>query len=265
MKKWILKGMLMMVLIFASACGSDQSKEAAVAAPSPKLSNEESIEAEMAAIDEASMKSDLAAYSLNYNKESGESIRVVAHLTPENVILKLDENFSEGSGGNNGTITYYMKEKFPFATREYFEDNSNPQESKFVERISYYDAKGKVLSTKEKRVNYEEDLQNTNFVSVPLHACSVDRAMQVLEQKGEFETTFQGFAKTNSMDYLIVGQPGKDGYSSALGIEMQDPFIQDAMRNESRYLNKKCRVTFSAVQASSGFEYQMYIAGEWVD
>ena len=264
MNKWIFKGVFIAGLGFMSACGSDKSKETAVA-PSTKLSNEESIQAEITAIDEEAAKADVVAYSLNYTKESGDAIRVAAHLSSDNVILKIDERFAEPNGGNSGTITYYMKEKFPFATREYFEDNSNSKGSKFVERISYYDKKGKVLSTKEKRVDYEEELANVNFVSVPLHACSVDRAMQVLEQKGEFETTFQGFAKTNTMDYFIVGQPEKDGYSSALGIEIQDAFIQDALRNEAKYLNRKCRVTFTSVTTTSGYEYQMYTSGQWVD
>lgn len=263
MKQWILNGALIAGLFFVSACGTDKPEDEKTAPASKKLSNEESLDAEMKAIDDETLKSGLVANSLTYGKENGESIEVLAHLSAKNDILKVEEKFSEGMGKNNGIITYYMKDGAPFATREYFEDNSAPESPKFVERISYY-SKGKVLATKEKRVNYEEDLPGVHFVSVPLHACKVDRAMRVLEQKGEFETTFQGFALTESLNYLIVGQPGENGFSSALRVEDEDAFIQQAMRNQKGQLNKRCRVTFELAE-SNGFTYQVYTGGQWID
>lgn len=266
MKQWIFKGALLAGLAFVSACGDGKEKEESTASVSKKLSNEESIEAEILAIEETIAKSELVASSLNYAKESGEAVQVLAYLSEDHKMLKLEEKFSDGQGKNNGKIAFYMKDKLPFATKEHFEDNTtDPQAPKFVERVSYYDAKGKVLATKEKRVNYEEELVNASFVSVPLHACSIDRAMRVLDQKDEFETTFQGFAVTEVLNYLIVGQPGDDGYSSTMRIEFEDDFIKDALKNQVKYLNRKCRVTFQTMQASSGFEYQVYTGGAWVE
>ncbi len=265
MKQWIFNCALIAGLLFTSACGTDKAEgEKTQVAGSKKLSNEESLDAEIKAIDDEAAKAGLVANSLTYGKENGESIEVLAHLNEKNVILKLEEKFSEGMGKDNGTITYYMKNGIPFATKEYFEDNANPQTPKFVERISYYDAKGKVLATKEKRVDFEEELVNVGFVSVPTHSCSVARAMRVLDQKGEFETTFQGFALTEALNYLIVGQPGDDGYSTALRIEHEDAFIQEAMRDQKKMLNQKCRVSFQLAQ-TSGFTYQVYTGGQWVD
>lgn len=261
MKSWIFNGVLIAGLCFVSACGSNKKEGTEVA--SKKLSNEESLDAEIKAIDENAEKSGLAANSLSYSKPSGEAVEVIAHLSANHEILKLDERFSEGEGKNNGIVTYYMKGKFPFATHEYFEDYTDPQQSKFVERISYYDDKGKAISTKEKRVNFEEELPNVQFQAVALHTCSVDRAMKVLDQKDEYATTFQGFALTESLNYLIVGQPGDDGFTSTLRIEDEDAFIIEAMQNQRKFLNRKCRVTFDLAE-SSGFVYQVYTGGQWV-
>jgi hypothetical protein len=262
MRQWFLVVAIIGGLTILSACGEDNSTEKKVEKVSQKLDNEDAIEAEIAAIEEEIVKADLVAHSLSYAKENGEAIEVLAHLSADNVILKIEEKFSDGNGKNSGAITYYLKDKYPFVTKELFEDLSNPTAAKFVERVSYYDKKGKAISTKEKRVNYQEELPNVSFISVPLKTCSIDRAMRVLEQKGDFETTFQGFAITESLNYLIVGQPGEDGYSSALRVEVEDNFIKDALRNQQKYLNKKCRVSFQIAE-NSGFEYQLYTGASW--
>lgn len=249
-------------LTILNACGGENSTEKKSEKVSQKLDNEDAIEAEIAAIEEEVLKADLVAHSLSYAKENGEAIEVLAHLSKDNVILKIEEKFSEGNGKNSGTITYYLKDKYPFVTKELFEDLSNPNAAKFVERVSYYDKKGKAISTKEKRVNYQEELPSVSFISVPLKTCSIERAMQVLEQKGDFETTFQGFAVTEVLNYIIVGQPKADGYTSALRVELEDNFIKDALKNQKANLNKKCRVTFEIAE-NSGFEYQLYTGASW--
>ena len=265
MKKWIFTGTLFIGLSLLSSCGDNTANSSQKTEKvSPKLSNEEAIDAEVKAIDEEIKKADLQANSLSYNKKNGEAIEVIAHLSAEYVILKIEENFSEGIGKNNGTRYYYLKNNFPFVTIESFEDLSNPDAPKYVERVSYYNAKGKALSTKEKRVNYEEELPSVAYKAVPLVPCSIDRAMRVLDQKGEFVTTFQGFLSNDkSLNYLVVGQPGDDSFNSALRVEFNDKFILDALNNEKKYMNRKCRVTFQ-VSENSGFKYQLYTGGSWI-
>ena len=262
MKKPILFSALIVVVLIFSACDGNDKIAKPVEKVSPKLGNEEAIEAEIEAIEAEILQADLVAHSLNYSKENGEAIEVLAHLSKDNVILKIEEKFSDGKNKNSGIITYYLKDKFPFVTKELFEDNSNLAAVKFVERVSYYNAKGKAISTKEKRVNFQEELIKVPFVAVPLKTCSIDKAMRVLEQKGEFQTTFQGFALTEILNYLIVGQPEEGGYTSALRIEFEDNFIKDALKNQTKYVNKKCRVTFE-IANNSGFEYQLYTGGSW--
>lgn len=261
---WIIVTLLSIGSVALFSCENSKSKETEIATSYQKLSNEESIDAEIKTIDDEIAKSDQIANSLNYSKENGEAIQVIAHLSSDNEILKLEEKFTGGEGKNTGKILYYLKNGIPFTTKELFEDYTDAQHPKFVERISYYDVKGNVMATKEKRVNYEEELPNVNYVSAPKHTCKMDKAMRVLNQKGEFELTFQGFVETDALNYLIVGQPGENGYTSAMRIEFNDKFIVDALKNQRKYLNRKCRVSF-AVSENSGFEYQVYTGGEWLD
>jgi hypothetical protein len=264
MKRLLISGILLSTLVLSSACGNTSKNEDATVVTA-KLSNEESLEAEIKAVEETIAKSDQVASSLRYTKENGASIVVLAHVDEAGKILKIEEVFNDGDNGNNGTISYYMRGKVPFATREYFEDRKTETTPKFVERMSYYDESGKVLRTIEKRVNYEEELDAATFVPVALHDCPLARAQKVLDQKGEFETTFQGFVLVEVLNYLVVGEPKKDGYTSAMRVDYEDEFIKDALQNQQKNINRKIRVSFETVQDPSGFEYQMYHSAEWVD
>jgi len=264
MKRLLISGIIFAMAVLVSACGNAGKQEDAKVV-STKLSNEESLEAEIKAVEETIAKSDQVASSLRYTKENGASIVVLAHVDDAGKILKIEEVFNDGDNGNNGTISYYMQGKFPFATREYFEDRTSAETPKFVERKSYYDKAGKVLRTIEKRVNYEEELDAAAFVPVALHNCPLTRAQKVLDQKDEFETTFQGFVNVEVLNYLVVGEPKANGYTSAMRADYEDDFIKDALKNEKKYMNRKIRVSFETVQDPSGFEYQMYHGAEWVE
>ena len=137
--------------------------------------NEETWVNSMRKIDEQIAISDAIANSLYYSKESGESEKIVAFLSQENKILKIEETFSGKPNENAGSITYYLNQTKPLVTIELFEDMSNPKEVKFVERVSYYNEDGKATYTKEKRVNYEEELADVAYKSVNLVTLSTKK------------------------------------------------------------------------------------------
>src|SRR5690606_4507629 len=101
--------------------------------------NETTWETAMTKIDQQVAISDAVANSLYYSKESGESEKLVAFLSQENKILKIEEEFSGSPSENAGRITYYLNQTKPLVTIEMFEDKSGSEGVKFVERISYYD------------------------------------------------------------------------------------------------------------------------------
>ena len=217
----------------------------------------------MKKVDSQIATSDAIANSLYYSKESGESEKIVAFLSQENKILKIEETFSGTPVENAGRIIYYLNHTQPMVTIEMFEDMSNLEEVKFVERISYYNDLGEATYTKEKRVNYEEDLESASYESVDLVTLSTKKIFQILNQEGEFQTTFQGLVETESLNYLIVGEPKEDGFTSAMRIEFEDHFIKEIYKNPKKYMNKKARVTFQVSRMQGNFEYQVYTGGSW--
>jgi hypothetical protein len=261
MNKIFLVATLLGVALFQTNCTNTEKKGEIV---TQKLSDEDAKMAEIQAIEKVATESAQVASSLRYSKENGESVMILAFLKEDGKVMKIEEQFNEGNNGNFGKIFYYMKDDNLFSTREYFEDHSN-NEVKFVERISFYDSKGKIEKTIEKRVNFEDELEQASFKPVELRNLTIDRAMQVLDQKGAFQTTFQGFIASDDLTYLILGEPTKDGFTTALRADQLDAFILELRRNEKKHLNRKVRVNFEVMQDPNGFEFQQYIIGEFAE
>ncbi len=225
--------------------------------------NKSTWEKAMKNIDEQIAISDAVANSLYYSKETGESEKLVAYLSQENKILKVEEFFSGKPTENAGRIIYYLNQKKPLVTIELFEDKTNLAEVKFVERISYYDDNGQATYTKEKRANYEEELENVAYKAVDLLTLTTDKIFRILNQEAEFQTTFQGLVETESLNYLIVGEPKLGGYTSAMRIEFEDHLIKEVYKDPKKYMNKKMRVTFQLSRLQGNFEYQIYTGASW--
>ena len=262
MRKFSIYAFAIVLSISFSAC-KNEVKENKNSETTETGFNEETWLKAMKKIDEQIAVSDAIANSLYYSKETGESEKLVAFLSQENKILKVEESFSGTPSEDAGRIIYYLNQTKPLVTIELFEDKSGKDGVKFVERISYYDDNGQATYTKEKRVNYEEELENVSYQSVDLVTIKTDRIFRILNQEGEFQTTFQGLVETESLNYLIVGEPKVDGYTSAMRIEFEDHFVKEIYKNPKKYMNKKLRVTFQLSRLQDNFEYQIYTGRSW--
>lgn len=262
MKKISIYSFVILLSFTFNSCKSDVKKEEKSGETKSGMNESTWLEA-MKEIDNKIAISDAVANSLYYSKETGESEKLVAYLSQDNRILKVEETFSGKPGEDLGSVTYYLNQTKPLVTIEKFEDRKNPNEIKFVERVSYYNDKGEVTHTKEKRVNYEEELIGLEYQTVDLVSVSTDKIFEILNQKGEYQTTFQGLVETETANYLIVGEPKENGYTSALKIEFVDNFIKEIYKSPKQYLNKKLRVTFQVSRMQGNFEYQVYTGGSW--
>lgn len=251
-----------LALLVLAACTNDSASDTKPVV-TKKLSQEDAMFAEMKAIDALAEQLGQVATSLKYTNEKGESVVVHAYFGEDNTILKMDREFSKGNQGDFGKVTYYLKDGLLFLSREYFQDNSG-ESPKFVDRISLYD-QDKVQKTIEKRVDYEDQLEQAAYQPAPLFACKLDDAMDVLNQKGSFETTFQGFAESGDLTYLVVGEPKKEGFSSALRADELDAFISELRKNPKKHLNRKIVVAFEVMTDPTGFEFQLYQGGKFAD
>ena len=243
-----------------TSCSEPKKEEKIV---TTKLSQEDAMNAEMKAIDAEIQTAGKVVTSLRYGLENGEYVVVNAHLSSNDEILKIEEEFNDGEKGNTGINAFYLKDGNVFLTREYMEDRAVKSAPKFIERISYYDKKEKVQKTIEKRVDFEEEIDNASFVPTKLHAVSIERAKKVLDQKDEFEITFQGIFDMNATNFLSVGSPEKNGYTSTIRCEYDDDFIRLLLSDQKKYLNKKIQVSFQNIEDGTGMVYQSYIQGKF--
>lgn len=253
--------LLFSFLVLASCSGSEKSKNEARGVK--KLSNEGQLKSEMEAIDSDILSKGQQATSMRYTKDNGAYIVVNAHLNEAGRIIKVEENYSEGEGANTGQNSFYLKDEKIFATREYYSDiEANPPV--FIDRISYYDKNQKVIKTMEKRVELEEELDAIEYKPVAPKAVTMSRARSVLDQKGEFETTFQGFVRVQALNYLIIGSKNSESYVSSVRVDYEDEFIKMLLKDPAKYLNRKVFIRFENVTDPTGFQYQSYLSGEFI-
>ncbi|MDG1331801.1 MAG: hypothetical protein P8P74_05695 [Crocinitomicaceae bacterium] len=189
------------------------------------------------------------ANSLYYSREvNGEQewIEVIMTLDDSSRILKMVEQYLPAGSDAVYSNHFYFKDGVKYATKEFFLE-SKEDSSYFVELLSYYDNDEKVTATKRRTAEYEDLLDQEQYMVAAKQDCSSDRAFAVVNQTGKFATTFQGFVEFGGFRYLIVGEDAKDGYSSALVVQRTTPLIMELRDNESNLLGAKLRVNFQTV------------------
>lgn len=263
MKKYIFP----LLLVGLVSCGSDDSakkdtKEQGTIVKHFK--NESEMDAQVLALKKITEASGLVGNSLHYDKMDGTFIEVIGHLDTANVIQIVEEQFSDGNGKTNGTRYYYLNNGLPFVTQELIDQVDGTNQALFVDRISYYDEKGKVIKTKTRSASFEDDIYQLKYQAAPLHSVSIDRAMKALNSKGEFATTFQGFVNQDVFSYLIVGPNDPDGFTTALRLDYKDQLVNILYSDPKKYLGAKIQVNFE-VHEDRGFEFQVYAGGKFVD
>lgn len=199
-----------------------------------------------------------AANSLTYTHNDGSYEEALAFLDDKKNIVKVVEKFTNGKTGNSGTRTFYLENNKKFMSVERFLDNDNSKGA-FRERISYYDENGNPISTKDRLTQFEENIEKETFKAITPYDCSMETAEQVLNNKGVFATTFQGFLENGDMTYLLVGGPGKTGYASALAIQFVDDQINFLRKNEKSSIGTPLTVDFERMRDQKNMEFQLLI------
>jgi hypothetical protein len=223
-----------------------------------ELKDEKSFDEQAIKIDSFVLSYGKVASSLDYSKSDGTFIHVDAHLDDKEHFLLVEEEFENPSSQEKGTKKYYFQQNKIFKTVEEFLEKEI-----FKIRVSYYAPNGVCLKTKEKTAADAFSIENKKFAAVPKFVCSFDKALRVLNQQKEFRITFQGFVKAKDGEYMIVGAPGKDAYTSTLRVSLQDPFIQNIKKDEFSYLNGTIYVIYEKVREINGFTYQRLVRGSW--
>lgn len=197
--------------------------------------------------------------SLFYSKGNGASIEVKIFVNEKGETVKMIESYVDAGSTSICSNTFYFKKGERIASVEKREEGVG-EDTYFVERVSYYDKKDKPFISKERKAEYEEELDYESFTSIENYDCSLERALDVLNQSGPFATTFQGFVMEEPFTYLIVGENNIDGYSSSLVVQDIDRTIQVLSENQSDMLGKALIIEFETVGSAEGYEYQILLS-----
>jgi len=258
-------------LFLLAACSSEESnkpeKKEDPTTVVKKFANESDMDNRMFEIDELIKTSTELVSSMKYQKEDGTFIQVLGHMNRDNQILKLEEQFSDGEGKNQGVRYYYLNGGVPFATQEQIDEAQSDGTFKFVDRISYYNAKGKVLKTKERSAPYAEDTEKMTYKPVALNGIKIDRAMRALNSKKEFACTFQGLVSEGGVTFLIVGENNKNNptpFTAALRCDYKDPLILQLSSSPESFMGERLTVNFE-FKSEQNFEYMSYAGGDFAE
>jgi hypothetical protein len=203
--------------------------------------------------------------TLNYSKLDGlvgESVSLFINEKSE--VEKYTQKFS--MPGKGGVRHFYAQKNKIYAIMELFEESSNPNKSYMVERYSKVE-NDKVVETIERIADFEDDLINKPFNKTEVKQVDIAYMKRIINQEGEFETTFQGFLENGASVYMLVGEPkpGKDAFTAALQVDPRDPFIQGIMADPPANMNRKMSVEFEDVRdANSGFTVQFMLNGKFL-
>lgn len=247
----------LLIGIFSGCQSTESTKKKEPLAKGQKIDNEAEFENKIVAIENNPELSPVK--SLSYNNNAGSTAEAIGYLDKNQHEVKIEEKFMYVETGNYGTNTFYIENGKQFASKELYFDQtlSTPM---FVERLTYYNEKGKAIFTKERKAEIEEDLINTTYEVIPVKSISVNRAMQILNQLGPFETTFQGFVEGGGMTYILVGENTEDGYASSLAVQFQDATMMKLMRNEKAMIGTPLEVIHEVMTDNSGLTFQVLIA-----
>lgn len=247
---------MVITAMLAVACKTNKTDETS----SDKSNKEDNVVAEANVEGEAYLNSiDLndslyTANSLFYSREVNgqtEWIEVIMSLNDSNQIVKMKEQFVVAGYDAIFSNHFYYKDGLKYATKQFFME-SVADSSYFVELLSYYDENEEVLATKRRTAVYEEYLPQEQYMVAEKTACSADRAKDVINQKGKFETTFQGFVNMEGFKFLVVGENAKNGYSSALIVQQITPLIIELRNNESKMIGTPLTVNFQTIVDGTG-------------
>lgn len=240
-------------LLCAMACTSDNKDENNKENKASNLGKEDQLEEQMLAIENNPEL--VAVNSMAYNNNENSTTEAIAFFDKKENMVKVEEKFSDMKTGNLGSHFFYLNNAKKFATKEIYFNNQlkNPA---FIERISFYDNNEKVIFTKERKAPLEEDLENMSFEITKLKDCKMDRAYDIMNQEGDFVTTFQGFVSDGNADYLLVGKNTPDGYATSLAIQRSDEVIKKLSKNERGMIGTPLEVQYEVIIDERGLKFQ---------
>lgn len=246
---------LPITLLLIASCGSGSKEINSGETPASTVAKaDEEGEAYLSSIDFNDSLN--LANSLYYSKTINgrvEWTEVVMHLDDSSRIIKMEERMALLGSDAVFSNHFYYKDGRKYATKQFFQE-SEGDSTYFVELLSYYDTKEKVKATKRRTAIYEDQLDQQQFMVAEKTDCSSERAFSIINQTGEFETTYQGFVDMDGFKFLVVGENKKDGFSSAIIVQEITPLIMELRAKQKQMLGTPLIVQFQTIREGGGTE-----------
>lgn len=203
-------------------------------------------------------------YSMAFAKPDNEQYLASMFCDSTGVVRRMEELSTDKN-------SLYSRNKFYFNKGGIFASTSEYQimidsNLTFVEEMNFYDSKGNI-EKEYKKVTKNGDTEETDYtLSKDNKKLNTDRIFRAINNEGEFALTFQGIIHSDKgeLDYLLVGSPEKDGFTTALQIEKRDRFMNDIYAHEKEYVGRKMRISFRR-NTEGNFSYQSFVAAEWIE
>lgn len=215
-----------------------------------------STDEKMTAIDEQQEKMPQIK-SLLYTKEDHTMVDVTAYLDDNNKIVKLVDYFQEGKTGIIKQVYFYFNDGILFASKRIEELRPKDKTPYYSEIVTFYDEKGKALSSKVRTTDFEENLEMEVFQATKTESMSPEHTYKVINQQGEYAVTFQGFVNSGPYDFLIVGENKADGFTSSISIQEPSQTILYLKNKGKEELGRPLVVSFERYTDEQGYEMQI--------
>ena len=193
----------------------------------------------------------LAFGSLNYSNDSGISKKVSGFGNKNGDIIKLQEEIIY-TNGQTETISFYFGPNGMICALRHYVRFTN-KGSFCMDTKSYFDKNGKVIYTCKRQSNNEENLLQLPFKSTIKKKFSYLNAMEILNQKGQYETRLQGFMDAAAQQFIIVGT---QYYNSVIAYEPNNKIIKELKNKGESAKQTLLKVNFTEVKETNGFTYQ---------
>jgi len=196
--------------------------------------------------------------SLFYSRDDGATEEVTLFVNDSNVTVKIYHEYTAPDALSLSSNTYHFSEGVMIASKELFEEGTI-EEGHFVEQKTYYNKDEKPIVTKRRVAPYENNLEFEQFSIVKKQAVSYQKPLDILNQKGEFETTFQGFIEEEPYLYMIVGENIPKGYYSSVVVQLMTPLIKKMQNNELEMKGTQLSIDFETLSGDQGYVYQILL------
>lgn len=191
-------------------------------------------------------------YSLRYLSSEDDVNQVFGLIDEELNVVRLEHVLIPKAGVELQTRYYFQNGTIFLSTqlRKKFEN-----EQFFLREIrTYYDENGVVLFTGERRASDETKLEERPWKKIEGKVMDPQKAMEIINQQGEFATNFLNLSEAMGKKYIVVGTDKQsstvayhDGISGDLKLLLARP---------DKFVNQPLSISFTEITDANDFCFQ---------